>query len=168
MTGETQEPPVDLDCVGFNLGTQKLLCLMVLNDELAAAIVDKAGEAFWRAFIVEDRATGDIHARQRFRYVGHDSWSHLKLTAEQQKRSRAERVALLQEGLERVQRGAFTMLTKGMKPPKDMVLSFFPPDDEGDGTNTAKWLLDQDLIRQTHLPTVVAADEEPAEPESAL
>jgi hypothetical protein len=158
MTDKKKKAPADMDRVGFNLDTQKLLCLMLLDDELATVLSEKAGEAFWRAFIVEDRATGKIQARQRFRYVDHDSWAHINLNPEQQKKSRAERLAFLQEGLERVQREAFTLLTKGLKPPENMVRSFFPPDDEGDGTNTIKWLMEQDLI---HEPRVVSVDEDP-------
>jgi hypothetical protein len=150
----------DLDCVGFNLDTQKLLCLMVLDDELAALLSDQAGEAFWRAFIVEDRVTGEIHARQRFRYVDHDSWSHLNLNAERQKKSREERVDYLRGGLEFVLRGAFAMLTKGAPAPKDMVVNFFPPDDQGDGNNTLKWLIEKDLI---YVRGVEKAEGEPAE-----
>jgi hypothetical protein len=163
MIDEKQKPPVDLDCVGFNLDTQKLLCLMLLNDQLATALSDKAGEAFFRAFIVEDRLTGEIHARQRFRYVDHDSWSHLNLNAERQKLGRAQRVAFLQEGIEKVLREALRLFASA-EPPKSAVLSFFPPDDEGDGVKTIKWLMEQNLI---HEPRIESVDESATESKSA-
>jgi hypothetical protein len=57
MPDATNNLPDD-DRVGFDLSKQKLHCLIALNDALAPKLSNKAGGAFFRAFVVENRETG--------------------------------------------------------------------------------------------------------------
>ena len=47
---------------------EKLLCHMVLDDGFAKGLSPIAGSAFWRAFIVQDRKTGVISCKMRWKY----------------------------------------------------------------------------------------------------
>jgi len=58
---------------GFDLTTQKLLCLILLDDRIGSVLSNEAGETFFRAFIVEDRLTGEIVMNMRFSYTDGDS-----------------------------------------------------------------------------------------------
>lgn len=53
--------------VGWCGETEKLLTLVTLNDSLGPTFSDRAGEAFFRAFIVECRATHALKMRMRWR-----------------------------------------------------------------------------------------------------
>jgi hypothetical protein len=44
--------------VGWMSNEEKLLALIVLDDAVAARLTDRGGEAFFRAFIVQNRKTG--------------------------------------------------------------------------------------------------------------
>jgi hypothetical protein len=134
------------DTTGFDLTTQKLLCLVVLDDKIGSVLSNKAGEAFFRAFIVEDRVTGHISMNMRYRYTDGDSWSRVVPDAEKQKWSRAERVAYLQEGLEEILRTALNLFAGGASVPKNAVRCFYPPCPDGDPQLTLDYLLEQDLI----------------------
>ena|ERR1700733_1216575 len=125
---------------------EKLLCIMVLKDSLGPVLSErvKEGTAFWRAFIVQDRKTGEIKAKFRFKYDKDDSsWTYIT----------SRKPIVTQEGaLEYLRSGLHKMLimtTKALYPDVDMtdaVMSYFPPDDNGDGTNTVNWLIEKDLI----------------------
>jgi hypothetical protein len=134
------------DAGGFDLRTQKLLCLILLDDTLASLLSDNAGEGFFRAFIVEDRATGEIVMNQRFRYVDGDSWSRVRLNPERQKLSRAERVTYLQEGIESILRMALFAFSRGAAVPHEAVRCFYPPNPDGDSQLTLDWLIAEDLV----------------------
>lgn len=144
MTGPEPDT-IDEPAAGFDTRRHKLLCLIALDDDIASAFSSKAGTAFFRAFIVQERATGDVYMNQRFRYNDGDSWCRIGLSPERQKLSRAERVAFLQEGIERVLQTGLGMLAEA-PPPAGVVHSFFPPDPDGDPQNTLQWLIQQDLV----------------------
>ena len=98
---------------------------------------------FFRAFIVEDRTTHRISANMRFRCDDRVCWYGIKLNEdEQQKKSRAEKVGHIQEGLEQVLAESFTHFANGASPPKGWITCNYPPDDEGDWQKTAAWLLE--------------------------
>jgi hypothetical protein len=54
--------------VGWMSNEEKLLALIVPDDEVASRLTDCGGEGFFRAFIVQNRATGQIMMRHRFRF----------------------------------------------------------------------------------------------------
>jgi hypothetical protein len=146
--------PEDDGPVGFNLNTQKLHCLIVLDDRLASKLSDKAGEAFFRAFIVEDRKTGEIMANMRFRYKDHDSWFRICPDKEKQRLSTSERIEYLAGGVEKTQRTALMMLAKGKLAPKEAITRHYPPEPENSEA-TMDWLIAQDLVQ---LRTVTGED----------
>lgn len=133
------------DCVGFNLETQKLHCLVLLDDDIGKALSSKAGTAFFRAFIVEDRHTGEILTNMRYRYTGHDSWFRMRVGPDRQHLSGDERVQYLAGAVEKSLRTSLANLSGGVPSPPEAVLRFYPPHPE-DSQNTIDWLLQQDLV----------------------
>jgi hypothetical protein len=138
---------IDESRTGWIANKQKLICLMALNDEVAQAMSSKAGEAFFRAFIVEERDSGNISCKFRYRYTDGGSWYTIELKDEEQKKSRAERVAKFQETMEEMILKALEHFG-GVKPPRAVFTSHFPPDDGGDWQKTIDWLVKEDLIHQ--------------------
>ena len=90
----------DNQMAGWNANEEKLLALIVLSDDLAKRLSDRAGEAFFRAFIVQDRATGEIRMNFRFRYRDGDSWFHVSPKAQMETRAA---ITYLREGMTDVQ-----------------------------------------------------------------
>jgi hypothetical protein len=146
---DAKQPDAGDGATGFNDVTQKLLCLITLDDRIGAALSDRAGTAFFRAFVVEDRKTGDVSARHRFRYTHGDSWYAVTLSPEKQKLSRDEKVGYLAERIESFMQQGCEKLA-GMKPPKKMMERFYPPEPE-DGGKTIQWLIEQDLVEVTSI-----------------
>jgi hypothetical protein len=142
-------PEVDDDRTGFNMNTQKLHCLIVLSDDLAKALSYKAGNAFWRGFVVEDRRTGEVEARFRFRYVDGDSWCKLGLNPDWRNWSLQKKVEHFVNSMEFVLRTAAEMMA-GTTPPGEMVTRFYPPNPD-DGRATVEWLIAQDLVEVTEM-----------------
>jgi len=142
----------DDGCTGFNLNTQKLHCLIVLDDQVAKALSDKAGEAFCRAFVVEERQTGEIKLNFRFRYTSGDSWYRVRLDPEKQKLSREERVEHLAKGFEHVLRMGAGLFAGGIAVPDGVITRFCPPDPD-DGMKTLEWLIAQDLVEIKEIVT---------------
>ena len=59
----------------FDLNKEKMRCLMVLDDVVAGRLSCAAGPAYWRAFIMEDRATHLVRGEFRFKYDnGEKNW----------------------------------------------------------------------------------------------
>jgi hypothetical protein len=140
---------IDDDPIGVNLETQMLRCMIVMNDLIGAAMSKKAGRGFFRAFVVEDRNTGEILLNQRFRYRHKDSWWRVRLGEEQQYLSREEKVEHLAGGIERVMRAASAVMSKGKTAlPRDAIQRFYPPEPE-DAHKTLDWLIAQDLLEIT-------------------
>jgi len=117
---------------------EKLLCFMVLSDSMAKELTDIAGEAFWRAFIVQNRKTGKITAKYRFKYNdGHRNWFEV---APSKNLSASDTVEYLRDGLETVLKMALDVF--GVDPQKiaRSIESFYPPDDGGDLEKTLEWI----------------------------
>jgi hypothetical protein len=122
---------------------------MVLDDGVVQdVIVPGAKPAFWRAFIVQNRETGIVSCKYRFKQIDATNW--YEITPKEQN---ANTVKVLREKVETVFRlasGAF-----GADPNK-AIQCFYPPDDGGDGAKTIIWLEMQDLAEITK---VVKSDE---------
>jgi hypothetical protein len=136
------------DCVGFDLSAQKLHCLIALNDALAPKLSNKAGDAFFRAFVVENRETGEVLLNQRFRYNDGDSWMRVRLAKDKQALGLKEKVEYLADGIEFVMRAAVETFAGGAQSPKDAVTRFYPPNPD-DSRATLDWLVAQDLVEIT-------------------
>lgn len=143
-------PDFDRNTTGWIANEQKLICMIVLDD-VVGQIMSRGtgGEAFFRAFVTEDRKTGAIEAKLRFRYKDRDSW--YSLNPKSDGKSRIELIAGIQEGIESVIRKAVSMFSDNVEVPKDALHSYFPPDDEGDGFKTIRWLEEQDLVNVTEV-----------------
>lgn len=134
---------------GWNSNKERLLCMMVLDDDLAPALSPLAGPAFWRAFIVQNRKTGEVLVKFRFKYKnGERSW--YAVTAKDKQNAEAE-ATRLRCGLEDVLRLALRAVPLDIDPERvdHAVQCFYPPDDEGDPGKTIIWLEQRDLIEIT-------------------
>jgi len=143
------------DCpVGWNANEEKLLALMVLGDARAKELSSLAGEAFFRAFIVENRTTGAVSMNFRFRYRdGKDSWFQVTPKAGQ---PRADALQQLREGVAQMVLQAAELMGVSLSPLD--VECFQPPDDEGNWERTIQWLTDKDLI---HPPRIEHLERKP-------
>lgn len=131
--------------IGVNLNTQKLHCLIVLHDDLGKVLSGKAGGAFFRAFVVEDRKTGKMLCNMRFRYTDGDGWMRLALDANKNHLGMAAKIEYLAGGVEDVMRKGLRVFSAGAEPPREAVVRFYPPDPD-DAEKTLAWLIDQDLV----------------------
>jgi hypothetical protein len=136
---------IDEDRWGFVSPKEKLLCLVVLDDAYVSALTNKKaeGKAFFRAFITENRSTGAVQMKMRFRYKDGDQW--YKVAPRDGERSRAVIVAELQEGMENVLREA-TLALWNVPLPKSAIETHWPPNEKDDGSDTLAWLLEKDLV----------------------
>lgn len=127
----------------WNSNEEKLLCHMVLNDRYAKRVSPIAGKAFWRAFIVQNRATGQISAKMRWNYTTTGrSWIIITPGPEIK-----DPLLHLRRNLENVLCTALERI--GHINPSEAAKAiecFYPPDDGGDGMKTIQWLIEQDLI----------------------
>lgn len=129
----------------WNIRKEKLLCHMLLDDGIAQRVVPGAAPAYWRAFIVQDRETGIISAKFRFRKPNGDRDWHEIIPALQNDQT----VQRLRRSLEAVLRTGL-LLVQGINP-EHAIKSFYPPDDGGDPNRTIIWLEQQDLIEEKPL-----------------
>jgi len=121
---------------------EKLLCHMVLNDKFADKLSHKAGKAFWRAFIIEHRATGLVMCKLRWNYIDRGrSWTHIIPQA-----GTKDPMNHLRRSLETVLSQAAIKLGLPETDAISAIENFYPPDDGGDGQKTIDWLVEQDLI----------------------
>jgi hypothetical protein len=141
----------ELDGVGFNLSAHKLHCLIVLSDTVAEALSDRAGPAFFRAFVVEGRKTGRVLCNFRYRYIDGDSW-YRHVISDNNELAKApvrERVRYLADAMEgMLTMGLVAALAKTDTVPVGVITRHYPPDPE-DGEKTLDWLIEQDLIEVT-------------------
>lgn len=127
--------------MSWNVNEEKLLCLMLLDDNLAPLMSSDAGPAYFRAFIVENRKTGEVALKLRFRYKrGPRMWTKF-----------AHKELRGAEAMKEFHAGVVNMLTYaaqgiGRELPASAIKSFYPPDDQGDAGKTIIWLEMQDLI----------------------
>jgi hypothetical protein len=119
---------------------EKLLCFLLVDDQYAQTLSYTAGSAFFRAFIVQDRETGLIKAKFRFKYASGDrNW--FQIEPKEQNKDTATRLRCSLEDV--LREGAVHF---GLTLPLDGVQCFYPPDDGGDPAKTVIWLEQQDLI----------------------
>jgi hypothetical protein len=124
----------------WNSNEEKLLCLMVLDDGAVERMLGPGiAAAYWRGFIVQNRETGVIYCKSRFKHANGDrNW--YQVTPEIQNASTMQD---LREKFEATFRLAID-ITGGDA--EKAILCFYPPDDYGDGAKTIIWLEQQDLI----------------------
>jgi hypothetical protein len=127
---------------GWEAGREKLLCLILLDDEIGQHLSSRAGDAFFRAFIVGDRITGAVQLKARWKYKDPDEQSWFSVTPD--KRG-SEAVECLQVGITKTLTTPLSMIA-GRDAPEDAVHIFYPPDDGGDPAKTIIWLDMKDLI----------------------
>jgi hypothetical protein len=132
--------------MSWNANEEKLLCHIVLDDSLAPLLSSDAGPAFFRAFIVEDRKSGEVRLKFRFRYKSTPrSWFRI---AAQNLRGT--------EAVEDFRAGIEFMLTEAARKlgrpfPEGAIKCYYPPDDMGDVGRTIIWLEMQDLVEIDHI-----------------
>jgi hypothetical protein len=128
---------------GWNTAEEKLLCFMALDDVVAQKLNVNADSAYWRAFIVQDRKTGEMCAKFRYKYRdGNRNW--YKVTPPTQENA----VERLVEGLKQVHELACQLFGLQVS---DVVGCYYPPDDGGDPFVAIRWLEEQDLIEVTEV-----------------
>ncbi len=123
----------------WNADTEKLLCLMVLNDDIVQRmLLPGAPPAYWRAFIVQNRSSGLIYCK--FRFKQHDSRNWYQITPTIQNDQTVQE-------LRRKMEATFRLAVDIAGGDADKAIEcFFPPDDNGDYGKTLIWLEMQDLI----------------------
>lgn len=130
--------------MSFNLNEEKMLCLMVLDDSLAKRLSEKAGHAYWRAFILENRTTHRVYAQYRFRYEDDErSWFQIQ---PREQESLEVAIARLRCGLEDVIRTGLAVFGVEASMIENAIHCYYPPDDQGDPLKTIVWLEEQDLV----------------------
>lgn len=133
----------------WNTQKEKLLCLMVLDDAIAQKMLPGIEPAFWRGFIVQDRQTGSIFAKFRFRYKEHSNWAEIVPTVQNDNTLQDLRFKL--ELTFRLAADIFST-ANGVVVDIDKVMAcFYPPDDDGDPGKTLIWLEMRDLIGITRV-----------------
>jgi hypothetical protein len=140
---------------GWMTNVEKLRCLIVLDDGAAALLSPRAGVAYFRAFIVEDRVTGAVTLKFRYRYKDPDERSWSRVTMDKRGDGAIE---FFRQAIEKVLREGARRI--GLPLPKDAIQAFYPPDDGGDVTSTLIWLEMRDLIEITEI-TQVRAEAKP-------
>ncbi len=129
--------------MSWNANEEKLLSLIVLDDGFARQLSDRAGPAFFRAFIVENRATGAISMKHRFKDIDGDrQW--YSVTPKEQGPGTVDE---LRQGMRTVLEEAAHMIQVPLPP--GAIQCFDPPDDRGDWERTIEWLIERDLVEVT-------------------
>lgn len=91
--------------MSWNIDNEKLLSHIVLDDRYAPMMSERAGEAYFRGFIVENRQTGKVTLKYRFKYCdGKRSWFEVRL-----KKGGPEAVSELRAGMLQVLEKASTL-----------------------------------------------------------
>ncbi len=127
--------------MSWNCDEEKLLCHIVLVDSMAKKLSERAGPAFFRGFIVEDRATGIISMKYRYRYEdGERNWFSVTPKQQQGPGTAKELEKSMLAGLREAARRLCIPLPPGS------VVFFYPPDDGGEFERTLEWLQERDLI----------------------
>jgi hypothetical protein len=129
----------------WNTNQEKLLCFVLMDDGAAQRLNVNAGPAYWRAFIVQNRKTGKITAKFRYKYSnGTRNWYEITPKPEDQANPEAL-VARLVASFEDIYSIALSQF--GVNP-ADVMHAFYPPDDGGDAAKTIDWMKQQDLIEE--------------------
>lgn len=124
--------------------SEKLRCHLVLDDGIAKKLSPRAAPAYFRAFIVEDRATHRISIKFRYKYLdpAQRTWYSASTDLPD-----AEGVELFAAGMKKVLRLAAAAL--GVTLTDDQFQAYYPPDDGGDPMSTIIWLEMKDLVEVT-------------------
>lgn len=131
--------------MSWNANEEKLLCLMVLNDDLADKLSCIAGPAFFRAFIVQNRKTGKIIAKMRWNYITKGkSWTYLEPKEQGQPEQLSEHLRCSIQDI--LTTAASVIGNLSQKETEDAIHCFYPPDDGGDPGKVIIWLEQQDLV----------------------
>jgi hypothetical protein len=128
---------------GWVTNKEKLLCLMVLNDNFASAHnFTQSGIAYFRAFIVQDRVTGVITGRFRFiKKSGKRDW-YTCTPKEQNDLTVTKLIANTEDALVT----AAKLMGISAEEVSAAIECHYPPDDGGDDARTVLWLDERDLI----------------------
>lgn len=126
---------------GWNANEEKLLSLIAIDDSLALRLSPEASDAFFRAFVVEDRKTGKVECRYRMKYRnGQRNWYSFKLKEDVPKDAAVDKFEEAIKKMMSIAAGVFDV------PDTAVVKCFRPPDDAGDPDATLQWLVDRDLV----------------------
>ena len=132
-----------------NTAKEKLLCLMVLHDDIAQQMFPGVEPAFWRGFIVQNRETGKVFAKMRFKYPDHTNWA--EIVPKEQNDNPVKTMEYLRARMVLT----FTVVTGILGgDAAHAIQCFFPPDDGGDGCKTLIWLEMQDLVEITEVKEI--------------
>lgn len=128
--------------MSWEMDKEKLRCFITLDDNVALMLTKgRGGEAYFRAFILENRSTGQIMMKFRHSYKdGTKNWYEGKA----KDKVGEEAVTFLREAIETMLTIACIAVGVELKPGN--VQAYFPPDDGGDFNKTVIWLEMQDLI----------------------
>lgn len=126
--------------MSWNCNEEKLLCHILLDDSFAKRLSRRAGPAFFRAFIVQNRASGLVTMKFRFHYED-DSRSWFSVTPKAQGPGVVEELG---KSMRSVMNTAAASMHQSL--PRSAVQFFYPPDDEGKVERTIAWLKERDLI----------------------
>jgi hypothetical protein len=130
---------------GWNATEEKLVCLIVLDDDITEKIgVGDVQGGYLRGFVVRNRTSGNVTARYRFNQPDGQSWYEIKPKGTADTSEGAESLC-------RVLEAAFTKVSRGSS-----VDCFYPPDDNGCPMATVLWLEKLDLIER--LPVTTTRD----------
>lgn len=120
---------------------------MLLGDQYSSLLSNKAGEAFFRAFIVMERESGDIVMKFRFKYSdGERSWMQVRKKRGSYPTVMAA-VAELKDGMRKVLLESAKVMGKHL--PDDAIVCFDPPPEIRDSANVldvVTWMQAKDLI----------------------
>ena len=131
----------------FDLNKEKMRCLMVLDDVVAGRLSCAAGPAYWRAFIMEDRATHLVRGEFRFKYDnGEKNWFQSQPKVQTSPGAEVEK---LRCELEDILKKALEIFGLNAAAVENAIQCYYPPDDGGDPAKTLIWLEQQDLIEFT-------------------
>lgn len=129
--------------MGFDLGKEKILCLIVVDDEVSKTMRGQFIPAYLRAFILQNRESGKIYATYRFKQAdGSRKWVELY---EDGKTADGYR-----EAIEAIFR--FTMKASGYEG-DEPVSCFYPPENLSP-MESLKWMEKMDLIEVTKVEKV--------------
>lgn len=129
----------------WDANKDKLICMLVVDDKLAEAVMGKTVSGYWRGFVMQNRETGEVRGEYRFKYANGDrNWHKITMPSITDPEKAKEKI---HESMEQVLNTANELLGLPFR-----VEAFFPPDDGGDPVKTIEWLEKKDLIEVTRAP----------------
>lgn len=128
---------------GVDFNTQKLRCMIVMDDVIGEAFT-KPGLTFFRGFVTEERGTGQITARWRFRHSDGSSWTQIGVNSEFEKKSKDEQVVWLVDAM------GLSAFAGGTPVPEGAIKAHYPPNPD-DAEGTLEWCIANDLMEVTKI-----------------